>query len=206
MLFLLAACGSEQAPSDTAPARKKDALLDPALAFEKAPDEFRARFKTTKGDFVVRAKREWSPNGVDRFYNLIRIGYYQDVPFYRMMPGFVAQFGFHWNPKVNAAWARATIPDDRNRVSNFRGFLSFASKGPNTRTCQMFINLSNNANLDRMFPTVAEVVEGMEEVVVKLNDEYRDAPEQERILAKGSAYLDENYPRLDYIRSAEIIE
>jgi len=206
-LILLTACGSEETAPSERTGDTRDPLYAPELADGKAPDEFRARFTTTKGDFVIESQRKWSPHGVDRLYNLIRIGYFRDTPFYRVMPGFVAQFGFTWDPKINLAWKDATIPADPNKVGNFARHIAFGqSTGPGTRTCHLFINLSNNAHLDRQgFPTVARVVEGWD-VVTSLNAEYGQKPKQDRIANEGLPYLEENFPRLDYIRKAEIIE
>ena len=210
VLFLMVACGKggdATAPSDTSGADPRSKLLNPALANETAPDVFKAKFTTTKGDFIIKSERKWSPHGVDRLYNLIKIGYFRDTPFYRVMPRFVAQFGFPWDPKINLAWKNATIPADPNVVSNFEKFISFGQRGrPDTRTCQLFINLKNNAGLDRQgFPTVAQIVEGWE-VVLELNSEYREKPRQDRIAKEGLPYLEKEFPRLDYIKSAEIIE
>lgn len=209
VLTLIVGCaGEHSAPSDGI---KAGALRDPSLANETAPDKFRARFRTTKGDFVIESERRWSPHGVDRLYNLIRIGYFHETPFYRMAKGFVAQFGFHPEPEINHIWKSANIPDDQNIVSNFRGYISFAAAGPNTRSVQMFINLKNNGNLDRMqggkaFPTVAKIVEGWNSTIAKLTAEYGETPNQGMILNRGKAYIDKEFPNMDKILSAAIIE
>jgi len=209
-LLLMVACGKgddSKAPSDSAGVDGRSALLNPSLANETAPEVFKAKFTTTKGDFIIKSQRKWSPHGVDRLYNLIKIGYFRDTPFYRVMPRFVAQFGFTWDPKINRAWQNATIPADRNVVSNFKKFISFGQRGrPDTRTCQLFINLKNNAGLDSQgFATVAEIVEGWE-VVLELNSEYREKPNQKLIAQQGLPYLEKEFPRLDYIKKAEIID
>ncbi|MHC4941107.1 MAG: peptidylprolyl isomerase [Planctomycetota bacterium] len=211
ILTLLVACGKGEegaAPSETAGADARSKLLNPHLANETAPEKFRAKFTTTKGDFIIESQRKWSPHGVDRLYNLIRIGYFRDVPFYRIVPGFIAQFGFTWDPKINLAWNNATIPDDPNRVGNMRGHIAFGQRrGKDTRTCQLFINLNNNERaLDRQgFPTVARIVEGWE-VVGELNAEYGEKPSQSRIANEGLPYLEKEFPRLDYIKSAELLD
>jgi len=206
LALVLAACGSGE-PEDQSPSATGGGspLLDPSLATERAPDMFRARFVTTKGDFVIKATRNWSPAGVDRLYNLIRIGYFHDTPFYRVMPGFVAQFGCHWQKKVNAAWEAAYIPVEPNRVSNMAGTLTFAARRGGRRSVHLFVNLANNAKLDEQgFPPVAIVEEGMQ-VVQSLYSNYREGADPKRIANEGSAYLQENYPNMDYIKKAELL-
>jgi peptidyl-prolyl cis-trans isomerase A (cyclophilin A) len=205
-LFLaIAGCGaeSEEAPSDRA--GPGNALFDPSLATEQAPATFRARFTTTDGDFVIEATRAWSPAGVDRLYNLVRMGYFHDTPFYRIDRGFVAQFGFHWQKRVNAAWNTAFIPPENAKVSNDRRTLTFAQRDPATRSVQFFINLRDNPNLDSKFPPIARVVEGMD-VVDRLYSGYGSAPEQKRIANEGITYLQKEFPHLDYIKSAKILD
>lgn len=187
------------------------ALLDPAKARETAPDSFKVRFDTTRGSFVVKAVRAWSPQGVDRFYNLVKIGFFDNVAFFRVLDGFVAQFGIHGDPKVNQEWFNASIPDDPVQESNRRGTLTFATGGPNTRTTQLFINLVDNSGLDgRGFSPIAEVVEGMS-VVDSLYSEYGEGaprgsgPSQPRIQSEGNSYLKENFPKLDYVQKATVI-
>src|SRR5262245_20362303 len=147
-------------------------FTDPSKLKEKAPESFKARFETTKGPFTIEVTRSLAPNGADRFYNLVRSGYFTDVAFFRVVPGFMAQFGIHGDPKVAAAWQDARIPDDPVKSSNTRGAISFATAGPGTRTTQLFINFGNNVPLDRMgFSSFGKVSEGME-VVDKLFGEY----------------------------------
>ena len=189
---------------------KSAADLDPAKATEKAPDVFKAKFSTTKGDFTVEVHREWSPNGADRFYNLVKMGFFDDVRFFRVVDGFMAQVGLHGDPTVNSKWRRANIPDDPVKQSNKRGFLSFAMGGPGSRTTQFFINFIDNTRLDGMgFAPFAQVVDGMN-IVDSLNKEYGEGapqgkgPDQGRIQMQGNAYLDADFPRLDKIKSARI--
>ena len=206
LLVVGAGCGDGAAPSETVELDARAALADPTLATATAPDTFRARFVTTKGDFIIEAKRDWAPHGVDRLYNLIRIGYFRDTPFYRMVRGTFIQFGFNWDPKVNRAWERATIPADPPRVPNFPKYVTFGMKrSPDSRTTHLVINLRHNGHLDRTFAPVAKVVEGWD-VVLRLNFEYREKPKQQRILNEGLEYLQRDFPRLDSIRSAAILE
>lgn len=182
----------------------------PALAAQ-APDSFRARFVTTKGDFVVAVHRAWAPLGADRFYNLVRSGYYDGVRFFRVIPGFMAQFGIHGDSAVSTAWRERRIPDDPVRRSNQRGMVTFATAGPGTRTTQIFINYGNNDRLDAMgFAPFGQVIEGME-VVDALYGGYGEGqprgrgPEQTRMQIEGNRYLEREFPRLDYIRNASIV-
>lgn len=185
-------------------------LLDPDQANEQAPDQYRVRLKTTKGDIVLSLTRSWAPRGVDRFYNLVRIGYFEELAFFRVIEGFMVQFGINGDRKVNDAWATAQIKDDPVKESNVRGFLTFATAGPNTRTTQLFINFRNNASLDQQgFAPIGEVVEGMD-VVDSIYSGYGEGgprgsgPNQDRIKAQGNPYLKKGFPELDYIQSASI--
>jgi peptidyl-prolyl cis-trans isomerase A (cyclophilin A) len=191
-----------------------NALLNPKspAANRKAPEKFQAKFVTSKGEFTVEVVRAWAPQGADRFYNLVRNGFFNDARFFRVLTGFVAQFGINGNPKVAAAWKNATIPDDPVKESNKRGTLVFATAGPNTRTTQLFINLVDNARLDQMgFSPFGSVVQGME-VVDQFYAGYGDGaprgngPEQGRIEAQGNAYLNASFPNLDYIKTATIVK
>jgi peptidyl-prolyl cis-trans isomerase A (cyclophilin A) len=180
------------------------ALLHPALLKAKAPDVFKVRFTTTKGDFVLEVHRDWSPLGADRFYNLVKNGYYNNAHFFRVVSGFVAQFGLSPVPAVNAAWEHTDFPDDPVKQTNTKGTVTFASRGPNTRTTQLFINLGENTRLDGMgFSPFGKVVDGME-VVNKFYTGYGEAPDQGQITAVGRPYLDKNFPLLDRIRVARI--
>src|SRR5688500_15106011 len=170
-----------------------------------APDSFRVAFETTRGNFVVDVIRAWSPRGVDRFHELVTAGYFRDIGFIRVVPGFVAQFGMHGDPAVNRQWEERTIPDDPVVQSNKRGTLVFATRGPNTRGNQSFINFSDNARLDAMgFSPFGRVVEGMS-VVDSIYSGYGEAPDQGRVSADGNAYLKREVPQLDYIKSVRML-
>lgn len=189
--------------------------LDPSQATETAPATFEVRLQTTKGDLLVRINRSWAPLGADRFYNSVRVGFYDDVAFFRVLrtpAPFIAQFGINGNPEINTKWSEARISDDPVTQSNRRGTLVFAMAGPNTRTTQLFINYADNHRLDQMgFAPFGEVIEGME-VADSLYADYGEGhprgpgPSQDRISAEGNAYLRSEFPELDYILNAEIVE
>jgi peptidyl-prolyl cis-trans isomerase A (cyclophilin A) len=180
-------------------------LLNPLLATAEAPAKFKVKVETTKGDFVVEVTRAWAPNGVDRFYNLVKYGYYDDTAFFRVIPGFMAQIGISGNPEVNAVWRAGAIPDDPVTQSNTRGMVTFATSGPDSRTTQFFINFGNNARLDASgFAPFGKVIQGME-VVDKINPEYRESPSQQRLGSEGNDYLHKEFPKLDYIKKATIL-
>ncbi len=182
------------------------ALLHPELLKEKAPATFKIKFQTTKGSFVVECKRAWSPAGVDRFYNLSKNGFFDNIKFFRVVQGFVVQFGMHGDPAVGAKWRDANIPDEKVVKGNKRGFLTYAKSGPNTRSTQYFINLADNDRLDEMgFPAFGHVTEGMD-VVDKLYNGYGEAPNQGQIAEKGNAYLDSEFPKLDFVQKVIIIK
>ncbi len=209
VLGLIIGAAATSAQETNAPA--SSAFADPSKLTEKAPDTFKAVFDTTKGKFTVEVTRSLAPNGADRFYNLVRSGYFTDIAFFRVVPGFMCQFGIHGNPAVAANWQQATIPDDPVKGSNARGTITFATAGPNTRTTQLFINFGNNTLLDGQgFAPFGKVVNGMD-VVDKINSEYGDGPpggsgpDQRFIQAQGNAYLKANFPHLDYIKSAAIV-
>lgn len=190
------------------------ALLDPSKATEKAPDTFRVKMETTKGSFTIKVTREWAPLGADRFYNLVKMGYFKDVAFYRALDGFMTQFGFSGDPAINAAWKNATIKDDPKNKSNTVGRITFANRmRPNTRTCQLFINTVNNSDLDNMgFQPFGELEGDGLEIVKSLFTGYGEGyprgrgPSQARIESEGNNYLKREYPKLDYIKNAEIID
>ena len=200
-------------PSAETPEETTAALTKPSEADETAPDSFKVKFETTKGDFVVEATREYSPAGVDRFYNLVKIGFFEDIAFFRVLDGFVVQFGIHGDPDVALAWQDATIPDEDVVVSNKPGFLTYAKGGPDTRSTQFFINLVDNGpSLDaRGFPPIGKVVEGMD-VVKSLYSGYGEGapmgrgPSQAKITSLGNEYLREEFPELDYIKTATLID
>ena len=210
-LALLWGCAGD-ASDDTEGPDVTSPLMRPAELAETAPDVFRARFQTNEGAFVVEVNRAWAPNGADRFYVLVKNGYFDGARFFRVIEGFMAQFGMHADPYVTAAWRNHPIPDDPVAQSNLRGNLTFAATGlPDSRTTQVFINLVDNANLDEMgFAPVGQVVEGMD-VVDNLYSGYGEAapmgsgPLQQNIAARGNAYLSENFPELDYVEQASIV-
>ena len=188
------------------------ALRKPSLAKEIAPASFKVRFETTKGDFTVEATREYSPAGVDRFYNLVKIGFFKDIAFFRVLDGFVVQFGIHGDPDIALAWQDANIPDEGPVVSNKPGFLTYAKGGPNTRSTQFFINLVDNASLDgRGFPPIGKVIQGME-VVESLYSGYGEGapmgrgPSQAKITSIGNDNLKKEFPQLDYIKTATLVD
>ncbi|MGD0207813.1 MAG: peptidylprolyl isomerase [Verrucomicrobiota bacterium] len=202
---------AEDAKKEEKPSTASPGFTDPAKLTEKAPETFKAQFDTTKGKFTIEVTRSLSPNGADRFYNLVRSGYFKDVAFFRVVPGFMCQFGIHGDPNVSAKWRAAAIADDPVKGSNTRGTITFATAGPNTRTTQLFINFGNNINLDSMgFSSFGKVTEGMD-VVDKINSEYGDGPpygsgpNQGRVQGEGNAYLKKDFPNLDYIKSATIV-
>lgn len=185
-------------------------LSDPASLREQAPATFKAKFETSKGPFVIEVHRDWAPQGADRFYNLVKNGFYDNVRFFRVIPGFMVQFGISGDPQLSSRWREARIPDDPVKQSNKRGFVTYAMAGPNTRTSQVFINFGDNAGLDRQgFAPFGRVISGMD-VVDKLNGEYGEGaprgrgPDQGRIQAEGNAYLQRDFSRLDFVRKATI--
>jgi len=185
------------------------ALLRPATLAAKAPDTFQVQFDTTRGTFTVTVTRAWSPLGADRFYNLVKHHYFDNARFFRVLPGFVAQFGLSAHPAVNAAWEKATIKDDLHTESNKRGTLVFATAGANTRTTQLFINFKDNgASLDSQGFTPFGMVDGNGmNVVEMLYDQYGEAAgmDQENISKGGEKYIAQHWPKLDIIKSATVI-
>ncbi len=203
-----------QGAEGTLTSQDSPALMDPSKATETAPAKFRAKFETTKGDFVIEVTRAWAPNAADRFYNMVRIGYFKDIAVFRAIKGFMFQFGIHGDPAVSAKWKNATIKDDPAAgISNLPGFVSFAQTGqPNSRSAQMFVNLGSNTFLDESrggstpFVPFGKVVSGMD-VVEKINTEYgenaRDV--QGNFMAKGNEYIKSKYPNINYIKSVKIV-
>lgn len=186
-------------------------LLTPEALDETAPDTFQARFVTSRGAFVVEVHREWSPNGADRFYNLVANGFYDNVRFHRVIRGALAQFGIHGDSVVAAAWRERNIEDDPAMQSNTRGFVSYATKGPNTRATQVFVNIANNTQLDALgFTPFGRVVDGMG-VVDGLYSGYGEGPPNGQgpnhalIEFRGNSYLRRRFPNLDFIREATIV-
>lgn len=187
-------------------------LLNPQLASEQAPETFWVKFETTEGPFVVKFEREWAPIGVDRVYDLVQMGYYDRVAFFRVLEGFVAQFGIHGRPAVNEAWKDATIEADPVNASNTEGTVSFAqSPAPDSRTAQLFINYADNSRLDAMgFAPVGAVVKCLDNAKALYAGYGEGAPVgsgpgQEQIQQGGNAYL-EQFPELDYVIEATVIQ
>ena len=185
--------------------------MNPAEMNETAPETYRAQFETSKGNFTVEVTRAWAPVGADRFYNLVKGGFYNGARFFRVLPGFVVQFGIPADPTVARVWRSARIKDDPVSQSNVPASVTFATAGKDTRTTQVFINLADNANLDDMgFAPFGSVSEGMD-VVGKLHSGYGEGaphgrgPDQGRIQGEGNAYLEKDFPKLDYISKAAII-
>jgi peptidyl-prolyl cis-trans isomerase A (cyclophilin A) len=179
-------------------------LSNPAQLTEKAPDTYKAKFDTSKGVFVVEVHRDWAPIGADRFYNLVKNGFFDDTRFFRVVPNFMVQFGISGTPSIQTNWREATIKDDPVKESNKRGYITFATSGPNSRTSQVFINFKDNSGLDRQgFAPFGQVVEGMD-VVDKINAEYGERPSQGNIQTQGNAYLNREFPKLDYVKKATI--
>ncbi len=198
------------AKTGTSAARPYDrALLRPSLLKEKAPETFQVKFTTTRGDFLVTVNRSWAPIGADRFYNLVKHHFYDNASFFRVVPGFVVQFGLSAYPPVSAAWEKANLQDEPVTQSNKRGYLTYAKTSmPNTRSTQIFINLKDNASLDRQgFSPFGFVdAQGMK-VVEMLYDQYGDSggPDQDQISKLGKPYIDKGWPKLDSIKTATLV-
>jgi len=189
---------------------KASKLRNPAAFTEQAPATFTANLDTSKGLVVITVHRDWAPLAADRFYNLVKNGFYDDIRFFRVIDGFMAQFGIHGTPAVQSAWRNANFKDDPVKQSNKRGFVVFATAGPNTRTTQLFINFGDNTGLDKQgFAPFGEVTKGMD-VVDKIYSGYGEGaprgkgPDQNRLQAEGNAYLGKDFPKLDYIKTATI--
>ena len=198
--------------SGTAPARSAGPMNPAAYRF-RCPDDLKVKFTTTHGDFVVEVHRDWAPLGADRFYNLVRAKFFNDVAFYRFVPNFIVQFGVAPSPAVNAIWEKAPIKDDPVKQHNTKGTLTYAMGGPNTRTTEFFINLRDNtAALDSQgFAPIGSVVEGMD-IVEGLYSGYGEmadmggrGPRQDLAHSQGKAYLDKNFPKLDLIKSTVVV-
>lgn len=202
-LFIMIAPGTAAAQTGE-PNRAK--LLNPALLNETAPEKFQAKFETSQGEFVIEVTRAWAPKGADRFYNLVKNGFFTDTRFFRTISNFMVQFGLSGNPKINTAWRPARIQDDPVKESNTRGYVTYAMGGPGTRTTQVFINYKNNSRLDKDgFSPFGKVIKGME-VVDALYNGYGDNPDQTMIQTNGNAYLQKEFPKLDFIKTATIVE
>jgi peptidyl-prolyl cis-trans isomerase A (cyclophilin A) len=192
------------------PAFSQANLANPTSLREQAPPTYKAKFDTSKGVFVLELNRDWAPNGADRFYNLVKNGFYDNVRFFRVISAFMVQFGINGDPKLSAQWREARIQDDPVKQSNKRGYITYAMAGPNTRTSQVFINFSDNAGLDSQgFSPFGRVVSGMN-VIDALNAEYGEGaprgrgPDQGRIQTEGNAYLTKDFGRLDFVKKATI--
>src|SRR5205809_8027618 len=181
------------------------ALLKPGSLTERAPNEYHAKFETRKGAFIVDVHRDWAPLGADRFYNLVKNGFYDEARFFRVVPDFMVQFGMNANPAVTTAWRGTTLADDPVKQSNRKAYVTFANTGqPNPRGTQVFINLKDNAFLDaQRFAPFGEVTQGMD-IVEKITAEYGERPDQGSITSQGNAYLTKAFPKLDYIKAATI--
>jgi peptidyl-prolyl cis-trans isomerase A (cyclophilin A) len=185
-------------------------LANPAALADKAPATYKARFDTSKGPVVLEVRRDWAPNGADRFYNLVKNGFYDNTRFFRVISGFMVQFGINGDPAVSAKWRTATIKDDPVKQSNKRGTITFATSGPNSRTSQVFINFADNSALDSQgFSPFGHVTSGMN-VIDALYSGYGEGaprgrgPDQGRIQMEGNAYLGKQFPKMDYVKKATI--
>ena len=202
------AAASAPSPAPTPKPGFDRALLRAALLKDKAPDTFQVKFTTTRGDFTVTVHRDWAPIGADRFYNLVKHHFYDNASFFRVVPGFVVQFGLSAYPPVSAAWDQANIHDEPVTQSNKRGYLTYAkTNSPNTRSTQIFINLKDNPGLDRQGFSPFGVVDGKGmNIVEMLYDQYGDnGPEQDQISKLGKPYIDKGWPKLDSIKTATIV-
>ena len=201
--------GASAAGKSAARSTYDHTLLRPSLLKEKAPETFQVKFETTRGDFVMNVTRAWAPIGVDRFYNLVKHHFYDNMVLFRVVPGFVVQFGISSYPAVSAAWSHANINDDPVTQSNKRGFVTFAkTSAPNSRSTQIFISFKDNSFLDSQgFAPFAVVDAAGMKVVEMFYDQYGDQPtnEQDQIARAGKAYLDSKYPKLDVIKRATTV-
>jgi peptidyl-prolyl cis-trans isomerase A (cyclophilin A) len=210
-----AGCGSSEESEGAAVSMGEDGpLLNPDHEEFKtqAPAEFKVKFETSAGDFTIDVVRAWTPHGVDRFYNLVRLGFYDECRFFRVVPGFVAQFGMSGTPEIQQIWGDTGMPDDAVKQGNKAGYITYAKSGaPNSRSTQLFINLTDNSRLDGMgFAAFGRVSEGME-VVNNLYAGYGDGPpsgtgpNQGQIMTEGNEYLKAKFASLDYIKKASIL-
>ncbi|MFP6646421.1 MAG: peptidylprolyl isomerase [Candidatus Latescibacterota bacterium] len=208
---VIAGCGNGDSvdAANTDATERNKVLMDadsPEMK-KQAPAAFMARFDTNKGAFVIAVERKLSPHGADRFYNLVRNGYFDGNKFFRVLPGFIVQWGMNGDPAINKIWSESRILDDPVQISNKKGTITFAKPGsPNARSTHLFINYADNTNLDGQgFAPFGHVSEGME-VVEAINSEYKQAPNQGMISEGGNGYLNEHYPNLDTILSAKIVD
>ncbi len=187
------------------PDLSKAKLRTPAALTEQAPATYKAKFDTSKGAFVIEVHRDWSPKGADRFYNLVKNGFYDDTRFFRVVPDFMLQFGINGDPAIQRNWATANIQDDPKGQSNKKGYVTFAKTGaPNSRSTQVFINYKDNGFLDAQgFTPFGQVISGMD-VVEKITSQYGEKPNQGMIQSEGNAYLNKDFPKLDFVKKATI--
>ncbi len=195
-IAVLALGCKETSPED--PPITPDAAVQPQATYS-------VEFNTTAGDLTVDVTRAWSPKGADRFLELVEAGFYDDIRVFRVLPGFIAQFGINGDPVVNRTWSNRVIDDDPVMQSNLRGTLSFAAAGPNTRTTQVFINYSDNAALDNQGFSPFGVISAGMEVADAFNSDYGETPDQVEINGAGNTYLDTNFPNLDAITTARVL-
>ena len=201
MLATVAMLGAAVALSGQA----SDKLKSPAALTEQAPATYKAAFDTSAGKFVIEVHRAWAPNGADRFYNLVKNGFFDETRFFRVVPNFMVQFGINGDPAVAAAWQPARLKDDPSAGhSNKKGYVTFATSGKDSRTTQVFVNFKDNAFLDSQgFTPFGEVTTGMD-VVEKITDQYGEKPNQGAIQSQGNTYLKASFPKLDYVKKATI--
>lgn len=212
-LMLIAVAGFGFALQEAGGQGNKEKLLKPALLNEKAPDVYQVKFDTTKGAFVIEVTRAWAPLGADRFYNLVKNGYYDNCRFFRVLAGFMAQFGMSGDPKLNSIWYQANLKADPVKQSNKRGYVTYAmGQDPDTRSTQIFVNYADNGYLDKSgFAPFGKVIGDGMKVVDSLYSGYGEGapggsgPEQGLVYAQGNAYLEKNFPKLDFIKSAVIV-
>ena len=193
ILLILAGCSSKETPA-----------TPPLAKIGPTPAEFKVKFDTSKGAFTVEVHRDWAPHGVDRIYELVENKFYDDARFFRVLRGFVVQWGIHKSPDVEALWRQLQIVDDRVKQTNLRGYVTFATAGPNTRTTQVFVNLRNNVQLDGQgFAPFGKVIDGMD-VVDSLYAGYGEQVQPNMLERQGNQYPESNWPKLDYIKTARV--
>jgi peptidyl-prolyl cis-trans isomerase A (cyclophilin A) len=203
--------------SDTAATPPGKGAVEPAATDDaKGPAEtgagtesgtgtYKVKFESSAGDFVILVHRDWAPIGAQRFYELVKDGFYDECRFFRVLPGFMVQFGINGSPEKHRKWGR-NIRDDEVQQSNKKGYVTFATAGPNTRTSQVFVNYANNDFLDGQgFAPFGEVIEGMHNVEAIFSG-YGESPDQPQIEGAGNSYLKSSFPDLDYVKTARIIE
>jgi peptidyl-prolyl cis-trans isomerase A (cyclophilin A) len=185
-------------------AAQTDKLKNPASLNEEAPATYKASFDTSAGTFVITVHKTWAPKGAQRFYNLVKNGFYDECRFFRVVPDFMVQFGINGDPSIQGNWANANITDDPATQSNKKGYVTFATRGKDTRTTQVFVNFKDNSFLDKQgFAPFGEVTSGMD-VVEKITSQYGEKPNQGSIQSQGNTYLKAQFPKLDYVKKATI--